>query len=254
MNVAMMQPTFLPWLGFFELIYRSDVFVLLDDFQFSVQSYHQRNRLFVNKGQIGWYSVPVKRSLSLLKPLNKTQINEGIPWRKKFWKRIRQNYEKTEYFKTYEKRIEQWLLSPFENLAEQNITFIQMVCEILGFQRSFLKSSEYPSGKQRSARVLDLLRWCNCDCYYCAGGSFDYMLEDGVFPVPDIQIFFQDFHSREYRQIGSSENFVPYLSVLDALLNVGPDTTADLIIDGTLEWHTWETMRSLKTHSSSDEH
>ena len=47
MNIAMMQPTFLPWLGYFQLIHKSDLFVFLDDFQFSVQSYHQRNKLFV---------------------------------------------------------------------------------------------------------------------------------------------------------------------------------------------------------------
>jgi hypothetical protein len=254
MNVSMMQPTFLPWLGYFELIEKSDVFVFLDDFQFSVQSYHQRNRLFVNKGQIGWYSVPVKKSISFQRPLNKTQINEEAPWRKKFWKRIRQNYEKADYFNTYAKVIEQWLLRPAENLAEQNIAFIVMVGEMLGLERSFRRSSECPSDRQRSERVLELLRWCDGDRYYCAGGSFDYMLQDRIFPVPDIHVLFQDFHPREYRQLGSSGSHVPYLCVLDALFNVGPDKTLDLIRNGTSQWHTWEEMAGLKNHSQGDEH
>ena len=65
MNVAMMQPTFLPWLGYFQLIYKSDIFIFLDDFQFSVQSYHQRNKLFVNQDQVDWYTVPIKKPMHL---------------------------------------------------------------------------------------------------------------------------------------------------------------------------------------------
>ena len=61
MKVAMMQPTFLPWLGFFELIYQSERFVLGDDSQYSHASYHQRNRLFVQAGQVGWFTVPVQK-------------------------------------------------------------------------------------------------------------------------------------------------------------------------------------------------
>ena len=254
MNVGMMQPTFLPWLGFFELIYKADSFLFLDDFQFSVQSYHQRNRLFVNRGQVGWYTVPVKKSASFQKPLCSTQINEAIPWRKKFWKRIQQNYEKARYFKDYEAHIREWLLAPAENLAEQNIAFIIMICGFLGFERCFRRSSEKPSEKQRSERVLELLRWCRGDSYYCAAGSFEYMLEEKIFPVADIRVYFQEFHPRAYHQVGSIGNHVPYLSVLDALLNVGPNETAALIRNGTPEWRTWETMTLSKNDSPGVEH
>jgi hypothetical protein len=242
MKIAMMQPTFLPWQGYFELIYKSDTFIFLDDFQFSVQSYHQRNRLFVNKGQVDWYSVPVQKSVSFGEPLNKTLINEKNPWRTKMWKRIQQNYGKAKYFKTYESPIEQWLLSPHSNLAEQNILFIKMICEIMGIQRLFVKSSEFASQKHRSERILDLLRWSNAHCYYCANGSFNYMCQDQVFPVSDIEVLFQNFNPESYPQVGSPDNFVPYLCVLDALFNIGPDDTAALIKGGTKEWCTWGKM------------
>ena len=253
MNVGMMQPTFLPWLGYFELIYKSEIFVFLDDFQFSVQSYHQRNRLFVTKGQVDWYTVPVRKSLSFQMPLNKTQITEGTPWRTKLWKRIEQNYGKAKYFKAYEETIKNWLLSPSSNLAEQNIAFIKIICEIIGIQRVFLKSSEFPSQKQRSERVVELLQWSNAHCYYCANGSFDYMFQDHIFPVSDIEVLFQNFHPKAYPQVGSPDNFVPYLCVLDALFNVGPDETAELIKGGTIEWRTWEKMVSRKAKDTGDE-
>jgi len=249
MNIGMMQPTFLPWLGFFELIHKSDVFIFLDDFQFSVQSYHQRNRLFVNKGQVDWYTVPVKKSSSFKMPLNTTQINEDVPWRTKSWKRIQQNYGKTGYFKAYEEEISQWLLSPYSNLAEQNIAFIEMICEIVGIRRIFRKSSELASTKQRSERVVELLRWSNAHGYYCANGSFDYMFQDKIFPVNDIRVLFQNFVPRSYSQASTPDNFVPYLCVLDALFNMGPDGTAGLIIGGTVEWLTWENMVSVKGYA-----
>ena len=252
MNIGMMQPTFLPWLGLFELIHKADVFIFLDDFQFSVQSYHQRNRLFVNRGQVDWYSVPIKKTLSYQMPLNKAQINEDIPWRIKSWKRIQQNYGKAGYFKVYEEEISHWLLSPYSNLAEQNIVFIKMICEIIGVDRVFQKSSEFASQKQRSERVVELLRWSNAHCYYCANGSFDYMFQDQVFPAGDIEVLFQNFNPKAYPQVGSPDNFVPYLCVLDALFNIGPDDTAELIKEGTIEWSTWEMMVSKKAEKSGD--
>ena len=247
-----MQPTFLPWLGYFELIYKSDVFIFLDDFQFSVQSYHQRNRLFVNKGQVDWYTVPVRKSSSFQMPLNKTQINEDTPWRAKLLKRIQQNYGKTKHFNAYEETIKNWLLSPAQNLAEQNITFIKMMCNILGFKTTFRQSSEYPSQGQRSERVVELLKWCNSHCYHCARGSFDYMFQDKVFPVSSIVTLFQDHHPKQYKQIGSPGKFIPFLSILDALFNVGPAETSHLVKEGTIEWHTWEAMVSLKSKEMRD--
>jgi hypothetical protein len=253
MNVAMMQPSFLPWLGYFELIYKSDIFILLDDFQFSVQSYHQRNRLFVNKGQVDWYTVPVKKSSSFQKPLNDTQINENIPWRIKSWKRIQQNYAKAPYFKPYADSMEQWLLSPAVNLAEQNIAFIKLICEIFRIERVFLKSSEFSSKKNRSEHVVELLQWANASSYYCANGSFDYMFQDHVFPISDVEVLFQNFTPIPYPQIGSPDKFIPYLCVIDALFNIGPDKTLRLIKEGTSEWLTWEKMVSEKAEKSGGE-
>ncbi len=245
-----MQPTFLPWLGYFELIYVSEKFIFLDDFQFSVQSYHQRNRLFINKGQVDWYSVPVRKTLSFGAPLNKTLINEDIPWRVKMWKRIQQNYSKAEYYKDISPYVEKWLLEKKENLAIQNIEFIETICKILGLNREFLLSSKFPSSAQRSKRVVELLRLCNAHTYYCAKGSFDYMFADGLFPIPDIEVYFQDFQIKPYPQIGSPENFIPYLSILDALMNIGPDRTMDLISNGTSKWLTWNEMLALKKSSA----
>lgn len=246
MNIAMMQPSFMPWLGYFELIYKSDTFILLDDFQFSVQSYHQRNRLFVNKGQVDWYSVPVQKSLSFGEPLNHTLISETSPWRMKMWKRIQQNYSKARYYSLTAPLIEGWLFEKLTSLAAQNIAFIKLACEILGLRREFLLSSDSPSVAQRSERVADLLRSNHGSTYYCARGSFDYMFADGLFPLNDVKVLFQDYQPNAYLQIGSKDNFMPYLSVLDALMNIGSEQTMELIAKGTPEWLNWDEMTAKK--------
>ncbi len=247
MNVGMMQPTFMPWQGFFELIYQSERFIILDDFQFSVQSYHQRNRLFVNKGQVAWYSVPIRKSLSFEEPLNRTLISEDIPWRLKMWKRIQQNYSKAAYYSLISPLIKEWLFEKRASLAVQNIAFIKLVCNILGLKKEFLLSSNFPSASQRSERVSELLRLYTADNYYCARGSFGYMLADGLFPLKNVTVLFQDFKPRPYPQIGSQNDFIPYLSVLDALMNVGPEQTTELISHGTAKWLTWDEMAARKS-------
>ena len=251
MNVAMMQPAFMPWQGFFELIYKSDKFIFLDDFQFSVQSYHQRNRLFVNKGHVDWYSVPVQKAFSFKMPLNQTRINENIPWRKKMLKRIQQNYSKAPCFSEIYPYVERWMLKQMESIAAHNIAFIKFVCEIMGFKRDFRLSSEYRHKNKSSELVIELLQWSKADQYLCAKGSFGYMKEEGVFPVDDIIVLFQDFKPATYDQIGYENCFIPSLSILDALMNIGPNITAELVKSGTRKWLSWEDMLLLNSVTSA---
>ena len=242
MNVAMMQPSFLPWIGFFELVYKSDIFVFLDDFQFSVQSYHQRNRLFIDKGRIDWYTAPVVKSISFKNQLNLTRLNDSQNWRLKMWKRIKQNYSKAAFFSTIGPIVERWLMSPADSLAEMNISLIRQLCDIMGIDREFRFSSDFKTDSVRSSRVVDILKWCRADRYYCAKGSFPYMKEEGIFPIKETEVFFQDFMYVPYLQIGSPDKFVPYLSIIDTLMNTGPENTLDFIKCGTHRWLRWDEM------------
>lgn len=242
MKVAMMQPTFLPWQGFFELIYRSERFVLGDDSQYCLGSFHQRNRLFVEAGKVVWYTVPVQKKESFGLPLNRAKTAEDRPWREKMWRQIEMNYRKTPHFASIRPLVQSWLLTPAESVASQNIAFIRLACDLLGLRREFRLASELPATQSRSGRVIELLRWCEADQYYCARGSFRYMREEGRFPVEGIEVLFQDFNPRSYPQLSEKNGFVPYLSVLDALFNIGPEATLDMIVHGTERWHTWDEM------------
>lgn len=243
MKVAMMQPAFMPWLGFFELAAASECFVLLDDFQFSRQSHHQRNRFFLSPGAPGLCVVPVTRAEEGFLPLSEVMLDERSPWRTKLLKRIRQGYSKAPWFAAVFPLVQRWMESTVgKSLAEMNIFFILEVSGLLGISPRFSSSSVHPSRSRRSMRVLELLRASGASTYYCARGSYGYMAEDGAFPVPDIQVLFQDFHPAPYPQAGNQDGFVPRLSVLDALMNAGPEETRRLVLNGTSRWWTWEDM------------
>ncbi len=243
MDVAMMQPAFMPWQGYFELIYRSEIFIFLDDFQFSVQSYHQRNRLFINSGRVGWCTVPVDKKLSFKEPLNRARINEQTGWRSKMWISIESNYRKAAYFKDFSPILKEWLAEKQGSLSDLNMSFIKKICDLLGLKREFRLSSERPTSLKRSQRVIDLLNWCDAKRYFCAKGAFGYMLDDGIFPCEKIEVLFQDFVPKQYAQINCDGSFIPHLSIVDPIMNVGPKETLQLIKGGTLKWQGWDEMK-----------
>lgn len=246
-KVAMMQPTFLPWQGLFELILNSDKFIFLDDFQFVVQSHHTRNKLFVNKEQVDYYSVPVQKSKCFELKLNETLIVENNAWKTKILKRLSNVYVKTPFFKEIYPLVEIWITKDYKNLAELNIECIKLFCKILKIEKDFLYSSEFTtetnSNSKRTQKVVELFEWANGTEYLSAFGSFNYMLEDN-FDYKKYPVVFQNYKPKPYAQIHSKE-FTPYLSVLDALLNVGPEETLNLIKNGTEKWLNWEERNNL---------
>jgi len=196
----------------------------------------------VDKGRVDWYIVPVLKTVSFKSPLNLTRIHEDLPWRKKMWMRIKTNYEKCDFFDSISDELQRWLLTPSPSLASFNIGFILLMCSHLGISPTFRTSSQYPVQYERSHRVIELLRSCKSTRYYCAQGAFSYMMEDRVFPVQGIDVLFQDFQQHPYYQRGSPEKFIPYLSILDPMMNIGPEKTLTLIRQGTRKWLTWDDM------------
>jgi len=239
MKVAMMQPTFLPWQGYFELIYKADCFIFLDDFQFSVQSFHQRNRLFVNVDQVDWYTVPVKKANAFGCSLNNTKFDESRNWRKKLVKRLQQNYSKTPFYNDIYPLISKIIIDQVDDLSTLNIKLIKAIVKLFEWDVEWRVSSGLPTNTKRSERVLELLHWCNASRYYAAAGSAEYMKEDDVFPIANLEVLFQRFQIESYPQKNSSNEFIPNLSVVDALFNIGPAETARLITNNN-HWDTWD--------------
>ena len=240
-RVAMMQPTFLPWQGYFALMAQADLFVFLDDFQFSRRSYHQRNRLLKGGGRWGWLTLPVEHTGAGRPALDQVRATPDAATRRKMLESIRHAYATAPFFDSLFGWIEKWIEEPWPHLAAMNEAMIVHCARLLGIETPVAHSSELEGGGKRSARIAALLEATGARTYLAARGSAAYMLEDGVFPLEGVTTLFQDFEPRPYPQRGVTA-FVPYLSVLDALFQLGPDATRRLIVRGQGAFVEWSTL------------
>lgn len=252
--IAMMQPTFLPWAGYFAMLEMVDVFIFLDDFQFSRQSYHQRNRLFVSEKKSGWVTLPTTHTKDDSTKIKSITLLEAKPviddkFLSRFYGVLESNYKKTENYAQMRNFVDQWLNVEWNNLADMNMDFIQQVAELLEIQVEYVKSSKLVVEGERSTRVVEILRSVDAKSYLCAQGSFDYMNKDDVFPIEDVELGYFNFEGLPYKQ-QQSEDFIPHLSVLDGLFQVGPTALRDTILKGIGTPKTWDEMSALLPRQS----
>jgi hypothetical protein len=224
----MMQPTFLPWLGYFALIRSSDIFVFLDDFQFVRRSFHQRNRFFVSKEKVDWITLPVSHVGVQNISIRDVMIDYDAFDLNKFYKKIKMTYGKAIFYKQAEGLICDILNLKIPYLAELNMRLIVEICNYLDIKVRFEKSSDMIKGGVRSDKLISILTQVNADCYLSARGSKEYMFEDQFTDKFNGKVRFQEFTCLEYSQI-NSKNFVPYLSIVDFLFQLSSDEILNLI-------------------------
>ncbi len=249
-RIALMQPAFLPWQGYFALAAAVDVFIFLDDFQVSRQSFSQRNRLFTAPGKVDWLTVPITHNIGAT--FQEMEIQNGKKWGTKALRTIQMNYSRKPFFLEVMPMLEEWLSGiTGQALGKLDEWFIVAACQSMGITPEFRHSSEFPCGKYRSLRVESILRQAGAHVYHSAYGSFPYMRDDGVFPLPDIDTVFLDYQPLPYPQMGY-DGFVPRLSVLDAFFNIGFAATRRLLTQGT-QWLDWSTRAEREDNQTVEE-
>lgn len=227
MIAAIMQPTFLPWIGYFDLVDRVDAFIILDDVKFSRQSWQQRNRIKTQQGLM-WLSLPVDSS-----ERDGTSIREarvGAAARPdKMIRALTMNYSRAPAFAAVFPAVAAWMesISPGDSLAETNIRFITLACRMLGIAAPTLVSSALPARPDRCTRLVDLCRSVGADSYLSPLGAAPY-LQDGLaeFHAAGIDVAYHGYEHPTYSQLYPP--FLPYCSVLDLLLNEGANSLAVL--------------------------
>jgi RimJ/RimL family protein N-acetyltransferase len=237
-KVAMMQPAFLPWLGFFELMAIVDTFIVLDDFQFTRHSWAHHNRLLL-AGKPSLVSLPVRHPGTL--GVSFLDVAEADPerWRRKFARSLDQNYRRAAQFAAVRPLVDDWLAAKHANLAELEIDWIKRLSGYLGIRCEIRRSSELATGHlRRSERILALAEAVGGAIYYAANGAFGYMAEDGVFPGCGVDVLFQDHAPVPYSQAGT-DTFVSHLSALDAAFSLDVRELRR-VVRGTALWLTWD--------------
>ena len=217
---AIMQPTFLPWLGYFDLIDQSDVFILLDDVQFSKQSWQQRNQLRTSKG-LEYFTMPVKHGQELISDV---RISDEI-FVKKLLKFLKINYIRAPFFHNYFSDLMAVLNKASENkyLAEINISFICWVCRVIGINTQIIRSSSLKCSGVRSRYLIEICKEVGASTYLSPLGSKGYLQKDAfLFGLNKIKVLFHNYNHPSYKQI--YHPFISHASVIDLIFNEGPNS------------------------------
>lgn len=218
MKIAISQPTYLPWIGYFDLIEQVDVFVLLDDVQFEKQSWQQRNRIKTPTG-LQWLTVPVIFRGRLGQKINQVEVRDRDFWRR-HRRAIELNYARSSFFADYFELLISKISSKETFLADLNIGLIESFTTILGIKTPLMLSSTIHQPGKRTELLANICECLGADQYLSPLGSAAYLLaEQNTLLDRGIDVVFQNYMHPEYRQLFSP--FVPYASIVDLLFNEG---------------------------------
>jgi hypothetical protein len=228
--LAVMQPTFLPWAGFFNLIEQADYFVFLDDVQLEKQSWQTRNRLIL-AGQVRWVIVPVRHH-HLSQTIAETEVVDTSHWRDKLARGVSLNYGRHPYYADAREVID-YLLAQADvtHLAGLNEKIIRFIASRLRLECQFYRASELRVDGARSNRLAALCKHFGAQEYLSPIGSAQYLEEDGFVTSSSSLLRFQEYKPQSYLQKGMSE-FHSHLSIVDVIANLGWEQTGEYIRKG----------------------
>jgi hypothetical protein len=212
-----LQPGYLPWLGFLDQVIRSDTFIYYDDVQFDKHGWRNRNRIKSPNGPL-WLTVPVLNKGKFKQTNLEVEIDNRQPWARKHIATIRQLYARAPCLGTYLPRLEELLCAGWSNLVELDVAVIELICEWLHVKRKMLRSSQLAVPGAKSERLMKICQHLGAKHYLSGDSARDY-LDIGLFSANGISVEWQEYKHPIYPQLHGA--FIPYLSVLDLLLNVG---------------------------------
>ncbi len=231
---AIMQPTYLPWIGYFDLISRVDIFIFLDDAQLVRRSWQVRNRIRTSQDCERMLSIPVCKSAHR----DDLRICDALPqdaenWRHRHLRTLEQSYARAPH---RHRAIDIWkrhYLAAPAALADMHMGFIREVSGVLGFRPSFRRASELDVSGSRDIRLLGICQSVGASLYLSPPGSAGYISAEqpeGAFTDSGIALRYQSFHHPHYAQ-GDGE-FLPFMGIIDLLAHHAPDEAARIILSG----------------------
>ena len=223
--VGIHQPNFFPWLGFFEKIIKSDIFVFLDNVQYSPGSWTNRVKI-LNQKVPSWITCPVSHT-GEYQTIQEIKIDEKQPWRMKMKKIIKINYAKSDFYSENFELISHLIDREEHILSVFNIKNIKDICDILDIKTKFILQSDIETSKKATELNIEITQNVGGTSYICGSGSRNYQ-EDQKFADNDVILIHQDFHHPRYPQ-KTKTDFIEGLSIIDVLLNCGIDGTKKLL-------------------------
>jgi hypothetical protein len=233
MRATILQPAYLPWCGYFEMIASTDLYVIFDHVQFVRKSWHQRNRIKDSNGEL-LLTIPVKK-IDRSTPIANIKISyDNVNPLNKHWVSITHAYKKAPYFNNYKSIFENIYNQKHERLRDLNVILIKAIWELLNISTQFIYSSDLDlkdEGLGKTERVVNLCKKVGITYLYDAKGA-EGLLDEKLFKEVNIDLEFQNYKHPVYTQ--QFEEFIPYMSVIDLIFNEGPKSL-EIIKSGRIE-------------------
>ena len=215
--VAIHQPQFLPWLGYFDKLDRSDVFCLLDTVQYKKNEFQNRNKIKTSQGW-QWLTVPV--TYRFPQRILEVGVNQTVDWQRKHLRSLETSYRKAPFFDTYITRFEEFYQQSYEMLVDVNVACIRLLMDLLGLKRKvILASSLQVETDDPTLRLVQICKALGGAAYLSGKDGAKYMDVD-MFASYEIDVLFQNFEHPHYPQCFGP--FEPNMSIVDLLFNCGP--------------------------------
>lgn len=227
-TVAIHQPAYLPWLGYFYEIASADCFVYLETVQFEKNYYTNRNRIRTPQGDTLWLTVPVLMKGHTGRTIRDMRINPTDNWARRHCLTIEQHYRKAPYFDAYWPELSGLLNTRETSLTELLHRQLQYFLRILGITTRVVRSQQLDLQERKAGLVLEACRALGADRYISGVQGRNYLSLDD-FRAAGISVLYNEFRHPEYPQQGGG--FIPCLGIIDLLFNAGAERTRE-IIDG----------------------
>ncbi len=221
-KLGIIQSSYIPWKGYFDIIHDVDVFIFLDNVQFTKQDWRNRNKVKTNDGA-KWLSVPVKASKHHMgQQIHEVIVDSSNSWQKKHFNTFQMSYAKAKYYADYKYLIEDFYLDKkWESLSEMNIYMIRKICDVFGVTAEFYNSKDFDFDGTKTDKLVNMCKHFGSNYYLSGPAAKDY-IEPEKFKDAGIALEYKDYSGYpEYNQLYPP--FDHYVTVLDVIFNCGPE-------------------------------
>lgn len=221
-KIAVMQPTYLPWYGYFGLIDYVDEFVFLNDVQFEKRSWQSRNYIKSHDEKL-MLSVGVSTKGKFYQNLDQVLIIDEVKNKKKHLRAIELNYKKTRYFNDFYPLLLSLYNQKHEYLIQLNVEIIKLICKTINIttNTSFSNSIKI-NCESKVEKIVKICQYFDANIYISPEGSKNYLSDTNEFELQKIKLNFFKIKDFAYHQIG--KEFISHLSIIDLIFNEGPNT------------------------------
>jgi len=227
-RVVILQPGYLPWLGFFDQMFKADVFILFDDVQYTTRDWRSRNRVKTPDGVL-WLTVPVRAKGARDKLIKDVEIDNEQNWQRTHLKNLTTFYKKSKYFDDIISTVLEIYEKKYRFLADVDLAFILKAKEYMSIDTKIVLSSSLNSTGTKDEKLLSICKTLDATHYLSGTAAQNYLRED-IFADEGVVVEWHNYPHPYYNQLWlKHQGFISHLSIIDLLFNHGKDSS-DIIL------------------------